>query len=210
MGNELSVNKTTLSFEDMEDIIQQLDVNPSLKSNLIIIHTLKEYDEHIHIKHTTHSSDEINLMNTHLNTNKNINICIYGKNHSDYTVMKKYEQLQEFGFTNISIYTGGLFEWLTLNQLYGGDTYPIHILNSSPYNQNQILDIMLKYKPKPNLHKLKHFTNRNNIKHKHKHKHEHKNKHNMYNIQYLDNGDYLSDDDETDELYINEHDGDDY
>ena len=220
MGNELSVNKTTLSFEDMEDIIQQLDVNPSLNSNLIIIHTLKEYEEHIHIKHTTHSKDEINLMNTHLNTNKNINICIYGKHHSDSTVMKKYEQLQEFGFTNISIYTGGLFEWLTLNQLYGEDTYPIHILNSSLYNhnQNQILDFMLKYKPEPNLYKLKYFMNKTKHKDKdkdkdtqrHKHKQRQRHKQKLYNIQYLDNGDYLSDDENTDELYITENDGDDY
>lgn len=192
MGNDMSVNKTNLSFEDMEYIIQQLDKNQSLKSNLIIIHTLKEYDELIHIKHTTHSSDEVRLINTYLNTNKNINICIYGKNHSDYTVMKKYEQLQEIGFKNIFIYTGGLFEWLTLHQLYGEELYPVDILNSSSYYHNTILDFMLKYKPETHIHKLKLF--------------HHINRKKTYNIKYIDNRDISSDNDESEYPYNSEND----
>ena len=77
---------------------------------------------------------------------------------------------------------------------------------------------MLKYKPEPNLYKLKYFMNKTKHKDKdkdkdtqrHKHKQRQRHKQKLYNIQYLDNGDYLSDDENTDELYITENDGDDY
>ena len=51
-------------------------------------------------------------------------IIIYGKNHSDETVYKKYNQLKQLGFVNVLIYIGGIFEWLCLQDIYGHELFP--------------------------------------------------------------------------------------
>ena len=51
-------------------------------------------------------------------------IVIYGKNCNDENVITKYKQLKELGFKNLSIYIGGLFEWLLLQDIYGDDIFP--------------------------------------------------------------------------------------
>lgn len=48
-----------------------------------------------------------------------IHIIIYGKNATDDTVEKKYTQLRNLGFGNIFIYSGGIFEWCLLQDIYG-------------------------------------------------------------------------------------------
>ena len=68
---------------------------------------------------------------------KNIHIVIYGKNTSDDTIYKKYQQLIKIGFYNISVYPGGMFEWLMLQDIYGPKEFP---------TTKKELDI-LKYKP---------------------------------------------------------------
>lgn len=64
-------------------------------------------------------------------------IIIYGKNAADSSTDQKYQQLRGFGFYNVLIYSGGLFEWLLLQDIYGFDEFP---------TTKKILDI-LKYKP---------------------------------------------------------------
>jgi hypothetical protein len=49
----------------------------------------------------------------------------------------KYNQLNSLGFYNVYVYTGGLFEWLLLQDIYGEKDFP---------TTNIELDI-LKYKP---------------------------------------------------------------
>ena len=41
----------------------------------------------------------------------NKKLIVYGKNSSDETAEKKYSQLRTLGFSEIYLYTGGLFEW---------------------------------------------------------------------------------------------------
>jgi hypothetical protein len=65
-------------------------------------------------------------------------IIVYGKNSNDITILNKYEQLTKLGFMNVYIYTGGLFEWLLLHEIYGKDLFKI-----TKYE----IDI-LKYRPK--------------------------------------------------------------
>jgi hypothetical protein len=67
----------------------------------------------------------------------NTKIIIYGKNCMDETAEKKYEQLKKYGFRNIYIYKGGLFEWLLLQDIFGVDNFK----TSSRCND------ILKYKP---------------------------------------------------------------
>ncbi|GAG01062.1 unnamed protein product, partial [marine sediment metagenome] len=43
---------------------------------------------------------------------------------NDEKIYKKYTQLINLGFTNIFLYTGGLFEWLCLQDIYGEDSFP--------------------------------------------------------------------------------------
>jgi hypothetical protein len=73
--------------------------------------------------------------------NKNIKIIIYGKNCNDDKIYKKYNQLQSLGFYNIYVYTGGLFEWLMLQDIYGDKEFP---------TSKKELDI-LRFKPQKKL-----------------------------------------------------------
>jgi len=70
--------------------------------------------------------------------NPNVMIIVYGKNSTDITILHKYEQLVKLGFTNVHIYTGGIFEWMLLHEIYGKDLFKI--------TQYEI-DI-LRYRPK--------------------------------------------------------------
>jgi len=65
-------------------------------------------------------------------------IIVYGKNSNDITILHKYEQLIKLGFTNVHIYTGGIFEWMLLHEIYGKDLFKI---------TNYEIDI-LRYRPK--------------------------------------------------------------
>ena len=68
---------------------------------------------------------------------KKIHIIVYGKNNTDDTAEKKYQQLIDLGFSNVYLYYGGLFEWLLLQDIYGETEFP---------TTKKVLDI-LKYKP---------------------------------------------------------------
>ena len=68
----------------------------------------------------------------------NTHIIIYGRNCNDESIYKKYSQLLCLGFINVYIYTGGLFEWLCLQDIYSADLFP---------TTARELDI-LKYKPR--------------------------------------------------------------
>ena len=55
---------------------------------------------------------------------KKIHIIIYGKNSNDESIFKKYEQLLTLGCGSVFVYTGGLFEWLLLQDIYGKEEFP--------------------------------------------------------------------------------------
>ena len=69
-------------------------------------------------------------------------IIIYGANSTDDSVDKKYKQLLDLGFIHVYIYTGGLFEWLLMQDIYGQDNFS---------TTSSTMDI-LKYKPRGKLH----------------------------------------------------------
>ena len=54
----------------------------------------------------------------------NYTIIIYGKNVLDETTKSKYKQLNNLGFKSVYIYSGGLFEWSLLQEVYGKDNFP--------------------------------------------------------------------------------------
>lgn len=92
----------------------------------IIINTLTALDQDCLIKSTLPYSDEERIINDLL-TNygyKNKKVVIYGKNASDLSTDKKARQLISLGFHNIYLYSGGLFEWLLLQDVYGKGEFP--------------------------------------------------------------------------------------
>ena len=128
MGNSQSIRK--ISFEDVQIIIK----NPEI---YLLINTLNESEQICLIKNTIPISKEESIINKHLISGKNIRIIIYGKNCNDEKTFKKYQQLLSLGFYNVFIYTGGLFEWLLLQDIFGNDEFP---------TTSKQLDV-LKYKP---------------------------------------------------------------
>ena len=52
-------------------------------------------------------------------------IILYGRNSVDLSVDRKAEQLGSLGFREVYIYSGGLFEWLLLQDIYGSLEFPI-------------------------------------------------------------------------------------
>ena len=128
MGNSVSYN--TINYEDIQYTIEN-------KETHILINTLKESQQHCLIYGTCIIEKETDFINEMIQLgNFQIKILIYGENSNDKLMYKKYDQLIKLGFQNIYLYTGGLFEWLLLQDIYGDNEFP---------TTSKILDI-LKYK----------------------------------------------------------------
>lgn len=136
MGNTQSIKK--INYEDMQTVIK----NPEV---YLIINTLPPSEQNCLIVNTTLASDEENIINQFMKTNKNVRVIIYGRNCNDETTNKKYQQLMSLGFYNIYLYTGGLFEWLLLQDIYGKELFPTtkKELDLLKYKPSQILNIAL-------------------------------------------------------------------
>ena len=128
MGNQQSIKK--INFEDMQQAIQ---------NKYIIINTLPMSEQDVLIEETVNPESETDILNDCLKKGKkNIHIIIYGKNSNDETTFKKYEQLLGLGFLNTYLYSGGLFEWLLLQDIYGDENF---------HTTKKTLDI-LKFRPR--------------------------------------------------------------
>jgi hypothetical protein len=128
MGNTQSIKK--INFEDVQTAIKNTEL-------YLLINTLPINEQHCLITNTCSVEDEEVLINKYMRENRNIRIIIYGKNCNDMSVDKKYNQLLSLGFYNVYIYTGGLFEWLMLQDIFTIDFFP---------TTKRELDF-LKYKP---------------------------------------------------------------
>lgn len=129
MGNSQSIQK--INYEDIQHVIKNSEVH-------ILINTLPENNQDCLIPNTTNINQEELLINKFIKTgNKQIKIIIYGSNSNDEKIYVKYNQLTSLGFYNVFIYTGGIFEWLMLQDIYGDIDFP---------TTKKELDI-LKYKP---------------------------------------------------------------
>jgi hypothetical protein len=133
MGNASSMSK--INFEDIQYSLHN-------KDKYILINTLEESCQDCLLPNTVSPEKETSIIN-HLiqKGNKEIQIIIYGKNCNDDKIYKKYDQLHSLGFYNVYVYTGGLFEWLMLQDIYGEKEFP---------TSKKELDI-LKFKPQKKL-----------------------------------------------------------
>ena len=117
MGNINSINSIKkYNFEDMQSIIKN--------KKTIIINTLSENNQSCLIIGTINILDEVRILNDCLNNKQEKDIILYGKNSNDEKIFIKYKQLTDLGFKNVYIYTGGMFEWLLLQEIYGEENFP--------------------------------------------------------------------------------------
>jgi hypothetical protein len=101
------------------------DVKYAIKTNKLIINTLKITEQECLIYGTVPYEREEQIMNQLIeNGDKEQVILIYGKHSSDETPQKKYNQLMKYGFQQVYIYNGGLFEWLLLQDIYSSQEFP--------------------------------------------------------------------------------------
>jgi hypothetical protein len=137
MGNSQSMQK--VNFEDIQYVLKNNETH-------LLINTLLESEQGCLIPNTISPKKEEELINKFLkNGKKNIKIIVYGKNCNDEEIYKKYNQLYSLGFYNTYIYTGGLFEWLMLQDIYGNAEFPTTSkeLDLLKYKSSKILDIRL-------------------------------------------------------------------
>jgi hypothetical protein len=133
MGNTQMVQK--INFEDIQYVIKNAEM-------CMLINILPNNEQDCLIFNTTDMKKEEEMINYFIKMGTfNVKLIIYGKNCNDNQVYNKEEQLRKLGFINIFIYSGGLFEWLMLQDIYGVTEFP-----TTSYN----LDF-LKYKPKNKL-----------------------------------------------------------
>lgn len=83
--------------------------------------------------------EEEDVVNRLIDSGNFVQIClvIYGQDCSDARVIRKYKQLVEFGFTNVKMYMGGMFEWLLLQECFGDEFFP----TSGPRRHHDILTL---------------------------------------------------------------------
>jgi hypothetical protein len=126
-----------IGFEDMQIAIKKTE-------EFVIINTLPITEQDCLIKSTISCQMEEQVMNTFMNQYSAIHemtYIVYGKHGVDETAIDKCKQLVGLGFKHVCLYSGGLFEWLLLQDIYGQDEFP---------TTKKVLD-MLIYKPKASL-----------------------------------------------------------
>jgi len=117
MGNAQS-SAQKINYEDIQYVLK----NPEAH---VLINTLNENEQTCLIPNTININQEEEIVNRLIkNGNKNVKIIIYGKNCNDDKLYKKYSQLISLGFHSVYIYTGGMFEWLLLQDIYSSSEFP--------------------------------------------------------------------------------------
>lgn len=126
--------RKSIGFEDIKLAIKN-------RNDYILISTLDVNQQDILIENTLTASEEETIINKilYVYSEPDRPIITYGKNSTDSTALKKYDQLIKLGIKDVYIYYGGLFEWLLLNELYGNEEFPV--TNSSSID-------LLKYRSK--------------------------------------------------------------
>jgi hypothetical protein len=134
MGNQVSL-VPKVSYEDIQMVVYR---NSHIQHSTLLINTLPASLQHCLIKTTVDIHFEERVINALIHKKPDIMIIVYGKNSNDITILHKYDQLVKLGFTNVHIYTGGIFEWMLLHEIYGKELFKI-----TKYE----IDI-LRYRPK--------------------------------------------------------------
>lgn len=144
MGSNHS--KYKINYEDVQYACNYNSNNNEKK--YVIINTMDKNWQSCLIQNTVSIQNEEEAINGILNNKRSggndITVIVYGLNSNDETIYSKYEQLVKLGIKNVFTYTGGMFEWLLLQDIYGKELFP---------TTSRELDI-LKYKPRKQLNVL--------------------------------------------------------
>jgi hypothetical protein len=121
-----------IGFEDLQYAIKY-------PQDYVIINTLPVTEQECLVKNTLSYAAEEKLLNELIAQYK-FKLCrliVYGRNSADGGAEKKCKQLIDLGFSDVYLYSGGLFEWLLLQDVYGKDEFP---------TTSRMLDL-LRFKP---------------------------------------------------------------
>jgi len=119
-----------IGYQDVQNIINNREY--------IIVNTLPSHEQMCLIKNTISINEEQTIINEYISKyNYKKKIVVYGKNSCDESSDSKAAQLLKLGFTNVYLYSGGLFEWLLLQDIYGEELFK---------TTSTVKDILL-YKP---------------------------------------------------------------
>lgn len=113
MGAQQSIEK--VNFEDVKLAVDD--------DNYVLVNTLPISKQGCLISGSIHADDETLRLNKLLRENISTRIVVYGENSADPRVEAKCAQLRSLGFMYVYLYTGGLFEWLLLQDIYGADIF---------------------------------------------------------------------------------------
>jgi len=124
-----STENHLIGFEDVLKFIKIRKNRDLVNKNhrkYVIINTLPANEQNLLIEETLLESTEEKTINQFIEDYEmeDVNIIVYGKNSADGSVWEKHRQLLKLGFREIYIYSGGLFEWLLLQETYGVNEFP--------------------------------------------------------------------------------------
>lgn len=117
MGNSISI-QNIVNFEDVQKFVSDT------KSH-VIINVMETFDQDILILNTINAETEADVINSLIDEGEfDRKILVYGKNNGDIEkIFNKQKKLMNYGFTEVYVYLGGLFEWVLLQDIYGKDIF---------------------------------------------------------------------------------------
>jgi len=133
MGNAQPLR---VNFEDVQAVQQ---------GTALLINVLDNSDQSVLIAGTVKTTEEVAAVEDALR--RKFPIIVYGKHANDLAAIAKCAQLHSLG-SRPYLYTGGLFEWLLLQDIYGAEAFP---------TMGKTVDL-LRYKP-PTVMSKRYLTN---------------------------------------------------
>ena len=107
-----------IGFDDMLQCIK-------MREKYAIIHTMSA-SETVLISGTLTPTEEETFVNEYLSKYAEPHkiIILYGRNSCDDSTRKKRAQLMSLGINDVYVYSGGIFEWVLLQDIYGVSEFP--------------------------------------------------------------------------------------
>jgi hypothetical protein len=92
----------------------------------LLINTLPLHQQACLIRNTVPVADEEALINQIMSSYQHYSkpVIVYGKNGADVTVDRKAQQLKALGFCEVFAYSGGMLEWMLLQDVFGHTEFP--------------------------------------------------------------------------------------
>lgn len=117
MGNASST-QNIINFEDVQKFVSATPSN-------ILINVMEASDQDTLILKTLSADAEVDTINNLIDEGEfDRKILVYGRNSGDIEkVLNKQKKLMTYGFTEVYVYLGGLFEWVLLQDIYGTELF---------------------------------------------------------------------------------------